>query len=97
MKEFWNKVKEFWIRSYTSDKKAFFLEMTASILVVISTTAIAVTADHPPMQYIYPLSFTSAVVSIWAYIRRGVAWPLLITTYFSFVHIFGFGRAMLWW
>lgn len=97
MKAFWNKIKEFWVRSYTSDKKAFYLEMIASVLVVVSTTSIAVTADNPPMHFIYPITFTSALVSIWAYIRRGVAWPLLITTYFSFVHVFGFGRAMGWW
>lgn len=97
MNSFWNKIKEFWVRSYTSDRKAFYLEMVASILVIISTTSIAVTADNPPMHLIYPITFTSALVSIWAYIRRGVAWPLLITIYFSFVHIFGFGRAMLWW
>lgn len=97
MKLFWNKIKEFWIRSYSSDRKAFFLEMTASILVVASTTAIAVTADNPPMHLIYPISFISAIISIWAYIRRGVAWPLLLTVYFSFVHVFGFGRAVGWW
>lgn len=97
MNNFIIKVKEFWVRSYTSDRKAFYLEMVASILVVISTTSIALTADDPPMHLIYPITFASALVSIWAYIRRGVAWPLLITTYFSFVHIFGFGRAMGWW
>lgn len=97
MNSFWNKIKEFWVRSYTSDRKAFYLEMIASILVVIGTTSVAVTADDPPMHLIYPVSFISAIISIWAYIRRGVAWPLLLTTYFSFVHIFGFGRAMLWW
>jgi len=97
MKSFLNKIKEFWVKSYTSDRKAFYLEMVASILVVISTTSIAVTADNPPMHLIYPVTFASALVSIWAYIRRGVAWPLLITTYFSFVHIFGFGRALGWW
>ena len=73
MKSFLNKIKEFWVRSYTSDRKAFYLEMVASILVVISTTSIAVTADNPPMHLIYPVTFASALVSIWAYIRRGVA------------------------
>jgi hypothetical protein len=97
MKNLYEKIKEFWVRSYTSDRKAFYLEMIASILVVISTTSIAITADNPPMHLIYPVTFVSALVSIWAYIRRGVAWPLLMTTYFAFVHIFGFGRAMLWW
>jgi hypothetical protein len=97
MNKFWAMIKEFWVRSYTSDRKAFYLEMAASILVIFTTTAIAVTANNPPMHLIYPLSFASALISIWAYIRRGVAWPLLLTCYFACVHVFGFGRAMLWW
>jgi len=94
---FWDKVKNFWVRSYTSDKKAFYLETLASVCVFWSMTWISVTADHPPMHLIYPVSFTGAVLSIAAFIRRQVAWPLVMTSYFACLHIFGFGRAMGWW
>lgn len=97
MKNLWEKVKQFWIRSYTSDKTAFYYETIASICVFISMTWISVTADAPPMHLIYPVSFTGAVFSIVAFIRRQVGWPLVMTSYFACLHIFGFGRAMGWW
>lgn len=93
----WQKVKDFWIRSYTSDRTAFYYETIASICVFVSMTWISVTAQHPPMHLIYPVSFTGALFSIVAFVRRGAGWPLVMTTYFSFLHIFGFGRALGWW
>ena len=93
----WQKVKDFWIRSYTSDRTAFYYETIASACVFVSMTWISVTADAPPMHLIYPVSFTGAVFSIIAFGRRQVGWPLVMTTYFAFLHVFGFGRAMGWW
>ena len=92
-----NKVKAFWHHSYTTDRKAFYLEMMASICVVSTTFAIAWMAYHPPMEYIYPISFVGAVFSILAYWRRQLAWPFLLTCYFACIHVFGFGRALTWW
>ena len=57
----WQKVKDFWIRSYTSDRTAFYYETIASACVFVSMTWISVTADAPPMHLIYPVSFTGAV------------------------------------
>jgi hypothetical protein len=93
----WQKVKDFWIRSYTSDRKAFYYETVASACVFVSMTWISITAYHPPMHLIYPISFFGAVFSILAFIRRGAGWPLVMTCYFSFLHVFGFGRAMGWY
>ena len=93
----WQKVKDFCVKSYTSDKTAFYYETIASACVFVSMTWISLTADHPPMHLIYPVSFTGAVFSVIAFLRRGAGWPLVMTTYFGFLHIFGFGRAMGWW
>lgn len=93
----WQKVKDFWIRSYTSDRQAFYYETIASVCVFISMTWIATTAYHPPMHLIYPVSFTGAVFSILAFIRRQVGWPLVMTCYFACLHVFGWGRAMGWY
>jgi hypothetical protein len=94
---FGTRVKEFWVRSYTSDKKAFFAETVASVAVVVGNTTLAFTANHPPMYFIYPINFLSAVFSIYAYRRRGLAWPLVITGYFIIMQWFGFGRSLGWW
>jgi hypothetical protein len=60
-------------------------------------TWISVTADHPPMELIYPISFVGAVTSILAWKRRQIIWPLIYTTYIACLHVFGFGRAMGWY
>jgi hypothetical protein len=94
---FWTGVKQFWQRSYSSDQKAFWAETIASIAVVTGNTLLAVTADAPPMYIIYPINFVSAVFSVYAYRRRGLAWPLVITSYFIVMQWFGFGRSLGWW
>ena len=96
-KTFWEGVKEFWIRSYTSDPKAFYAETIAFVTVVIGNTTLAVTANDPPMHIIYPINFVAAVFSVYAYKRRGVAWPLVFTSYFILMQWFGFGRSLGWW
>jgi len=90
------KIKAFWRNSYTSDRTAFYLEMMASIFVVGTTSSIAWFAQNPPMHLIYPVSFLGACFSIAAYWRRQLAWPFVLTCYFSIIHIFGFTRAMGW-
>ncbi len=94
---FWTGVKQFWVRSYQSDRKAFAAETVASVAVVTGNTLLAFTAAAPPMYIIYPINFVSAVFSVYAYKRRGLAWPLVITGYFILMQWFGFGRSLGWW
>lgn len=92
-----NAIKEFWQRSYRSDPRAFLAETVASVAVVTANTMLAITAAAPPMYLIYPINFVAAVFSVYAYRRRGLAWPLLITGYFIVMQWFGFGRSLGWW
>lgn len=94
---FWTGVKQFWVRSYQSDRRAFAAETVASVAVVTGNTLLAFTAANPPMYLIYPINFVSAVFSVYAYRRRGLAWPLVITGYFIIMQWFGFGRSLGWW
>ena len=93
----WQKVKEFWIRSYTSDRTAFYYETISALCIFTSTTWLALTANQPLMYYIYPINFIGALFSALAFIRRGSGWPLVMTVYFMHIHIFGFGRSLGWW
>lgn len=93
----WQKVKDFWIRSYTSDRRAFYYETIAAMAVFISQTSISLTADNPPMHLIYPVAFIGSVFSIASFRRRGAGWPLVMTSYFVILQTFGFGRAMGWY
>lgn len=90
----WQKVKAFWINSYNSDRRAFYYETIASACVFISMTWIAVAQPDPDFRFIYPVSFIGAVFSILAFTRRGAGWPLVMTTYFAFLHVTGWILAM---
>lgn len=92
-----SKIKEFWVQSYHSDKIAFVYELLSFIFTVGASLTLALTATDPDMRYIYPGFFLGSIFGVLGYIRRKLAWPLLLTGYFAVINIFGFGIAMLWW
>ena len=90
-------VKEFWLQSYCSDRRAFYLELVSFIFTVGASMNLAINADNPNMLVVYPGFLVGAVTQCYASFRRGAAWVMLLTGYFSCVNIFGFGRAIGWW
>jgi len=92
-----DKIKQFWLESYRSDRTAFWFELVSFLFIVAASTYLAISADDPNMRLIYPASFIASATGCYAAIRRGSAWVALITAYFSVINIFGFGRAMGWW
>lgn len=91
------RVIEFWKQSYRSDKTAFAFELISFIFTVAASLTLAFTADDPNMRIVYPGFFVGSVAGIYAYYRRRIAWPMLLTFYFSIVNVFGFGVAIGWW
>lgn len=91
-----NKIKEFWIQSYKSDKIAFAYELLSFAFTVCASLTLAFTAASPDMRFIYPGFFIGSVFGVMGYLRRGLAWPFLLTAYFACVNVFGFGVAMGW-
>jgi len=92
-----NKIVEFWKSSYTSDPKAFMLEMVSFFVTVIASMMLAINAQNPDMTIVYPFFFIGSVTAIWAYHRRKLIWPYMLTIYFAIVNVFGFGIAMGWY
>lgn len=90
------KIKDFWIKSYTSDKVAFYFEMASFVFTVAASLTLAVNADQPDMRYVYPGFFIGSVTAVYAYIRRQMAWPLVLASYFAVVNVLGFSVAMGW-
>ena len=91
------KVKEFWINSYTSDVTAFYFELVSFIFTVGASMLLAVNADNPDMLIVYPGFFIGSLSAIYAYWRRRIPTPMILTTYFAVVNIFGYGVASYWW
>jgi len=91
------KVKQFWINSYTSDKTAFCFELISFIFTVGASMLLAVNADNPNMLIVYPGFFLGSLTQLYASWRRGAAWIMLLTFYFACINVFGYGVAALWW
>ena len=91
------KIKDFWLDSYTSDKTAFAFELVSFIFTVVASLTLAINADNPNMLLVYPGFFVGAVTQCYAAVRRGAAWVMLLTFYFAIVNVFGFGVAAQWW
>jgi hypothetical protein len=91
------KVKQFWINSYTSDKTAFCFELVSFIFTVGASMLLAVNADNPNMLLVYPGFFVGSITQLYASWRRGAAWIMLLTAYFACVNVFGYGVAAQWW
>lgn len=91
------KIKNFWINSYLSDKVAFTFELISFIFTVGASLTLAITARDPNMMYVYPGFFIGSTTQAYAAYRRGAAWVMLLTIYFSCVNVFGFGIAAGWY
>lgn len=90
-------IKQFWLQSYRNDRAAFYLELVSFVFTVAASMYLAINADDPDMRFVYPGFFIGAVTQVYASWRRGAAWIMLLTFYFSLVNVFGFGRALSWW
>lgn len=92
-----SQIKEFWSDSYHSDPVAFAFELISFVFTVAASLTLAVTAYDPNMALVYPGFFIGSVTGVYAYYRRKLAWPVLLTGYFAVINVFGFGVAVQWW
>jgi len=90
-------VKQFWIKSYTSDRIAFLFELISFVFTVGASLTLAVNADNPNMLIVYPGFFIGSLTQLYASWRRGAAWIMLLTFYFACINVFGYGVAAQWW
>lgn len=91
------KIISFWTDSYQSDRIAFAFELLSFIFTVGASLTLALNARDPNMLYVYPGFFVGSVSQCYASFRRGAAWVMMLTFYFSIVNVFGFGIAIGWW
>jgi hypothetical protein len=91
------KVKEFWVNSYESDRIAFAFELISFIFTVGASMTLALTANNPNMLMVYPGFFVGSITQCYAAVRRGAAWVMLLTGYFAVINVFGYGVASGWW
>ena len=81
------KIKDFWINSYKSDKVAFAFELISFVFTVGASLTLALTALNPNMLIVYPAFFVGSVTQCYASYRRGAAWVMLLTGWFVCVNV----------
>jgi hypothetical protein len=91
------RISDFWVNSYRSDRTAFAFELVSFIFTVAASLTLAMTAYNPNMVLIYPGFFIGSITGAYAFYRRKLAWPMLLTGYFAVVNVFGFGVAKGLW
>jgi hypothetical protein len=92
-----DRIRDFWIESFKSDKIAFGFELVSFVFTVAASLTLALNARDPNMLIIYPFFFIGSVTQCYAAVRRGAAWVMLLTGYFAVVNVYGYGVAALWW
>ena len=90
------KIIDFFKHSYHSDKVAFGFEIFSTVVTIAASLTLALNADSPDMRIVYPGFFIGSCTAVYAYYRRKLAWPLVLTGYFACVNVLGFSRAMGW-
>lgn len=91
------RIKDFWLSSYKTDKTAFGFELVSFVFTVGASMTLALTAQNPNMLIVYPGFFVGSVTQCYAAMRRGAAWVMLLTGYFAVINVFGYGVAAEWW
>ena len=92
-----DRIRDFWIESFKSDKIAFGFELVSFVFTVAASLTLALNARDPNMLIIYPFFFIGSVTQCYAAVRRGAAWVMLLTGYFAVINVVGYGVAALWW
>ena len=91
------KVRSFWLRSFESDRTAFYFELVSFVFTVAASMTLAISARDPNMLIVYPGFLIGALTQCYASYRRGAAWVMILIFYFACVNIFGYGVAAGWW
>jgi len=91
------KVRSFWLRSYESDRTAFYFELVSFIFTVGASLTLAITALNPDMTIVYPGFLVGALTQCYASYRREAAFVMMITGYFAIINVYGYGVASYWW
>ena len=90
-------VRSFWLRSFESDRTAFYFELVSFIFTVGASLTLAISARDPNMTIIYPGFFIGAVTQCYAAYRRNAAFVMMVTGYFAIINVYGYGVASYWW
>ena len=89
------KIKYYWLSSYIQNPLVFWIEMAATISVVIGSFLIAYTVlELEPITFI-PFYLVGSICSLIAAIIRKAVWVIVMTTWFTAMNVAGLTQLLL--
>ena len=88
-------VKEFWLESYRTDKKAFYLEMVSAICVITGGGILTWTVLEPLPKMFIPLYWFGSVAGVIGAYYRKSSWIMVLMLTFVIMHTIGLWRLFL--
>lgn len=88
-------VKEFWLESYRTDKKAFYLEMVSAICVITGGGILTWTVLEPLPKIFIPFYWFGSVAGVIGAYYRKSSWIMVLMLTFVIMHTIGLWRLFL--
>jgi hypothetical protein len=82
-------LKEFWVESYTTDKRAFYLEVFSVAVTVWGSALLTFTSPGPDMKWVFPLYLLGSTTLAYAAYRRRIIWTCFLATWFTIMNVIG--------
>ena len=82
-------LKEFWVESYSTDKRAFYLEVFSVAVTVWGSALLTFTSPGPDMKWIFPLYLLGSITLSYASYRRRIIWTCFLASWFTIMNVIG--------
>lgn len=83
------KVSEFFKRSYSTDRTAFYAEITETIVLMVASGTLAFTILDPATKIFVPLYLIGSLLGMFSTYRRGSS-ALIMVCWFTAMNLFAF-------
>ena len=82
-------LKEFWVESYSTDKRAFYLEVFSVAVTIWGSALLTFTSPGPDMRLIFPLYLIGSTTLAYAAYRRRIIWTCVLGSWFTIMNVIG--------
>tara|TARA_B100000989_G_scaffold266807_1_gene220531 strand:+ start:175 stop:450 length:276 start_codon:yes stop_codon:yes gene_type:complete len=89
------KIKNFWLNSYNSNKVAFYFEMVSAITVIIGSAILTYTVLEPRPDIFIPFYFIGSTTGFVGAYYRNSAWVMVLTFWFTTMNTVALYRLFL--
>ena len=82
-------IKDFWLKSYRSDKIAFWFELISVVFTIIGSYLLTFTSPEPTMRLVFPIYLIGSITLAIGSYRRRIIWTTFLAGWFTIMNIIG--------